>query len=142
MAAKDTVKRVARRPVGVVRRLVRRVFAPELTHLTADRDRLFHELGLAFESMTAAHKGIVDLQEEARSLRQRLDMTLLLAEANQVLAEANQARIQEYENGLLEARRLSLRVAELTDVVTEVVLPLHDRDIDREKLEKLAPDTL
>jgi hypothetical protein len=59
-----------------------------------------------------------------------------------LLAEANQARIQEYENGLLEARRLSLRVAELTDVVTEVVLPLHDRDIDREKLEKLAPDTL
>jgi hypothetical protein len=124
MTAKDTVKRVARRPVGVVRRLVRRAFAPKLTHLTADRDRLFHELGLAFESVTAAHKGIADLQQEARSLRQRLDMTLLLA-------EANQARIQEYENGLLEARRLSLRVAELTDVVTEVVLPLHDRNIDR-----------
>ena len=33
-----------------------------------------------------------------------------------------------------EARRLNVRLAELTDLVTEVVLPLHDREIDIERL--------
>ena len=42
---------------------------------------------------------------------------------------------------LHEARRLNLRIAELTDLVTELVLPLHDREIDPALLDRLRPDT-
>ena len=103
--------------------------------LRADRDRLFHELGLAFESVTAAHQGIADLQAEQRALRERLDMTLRLA-------ESAPPRLDVLEDGLHEARRLNLRVAELADVVAEVVLPLHDRDIDPAAIDRLRADTL
>lgn len=120
MAARDTVKSLLRRPV----RLARRAIFPGYETLRGDIDA-------AFQSVTAAHKGIADLQAEARALRERLDMTLLLAEANQ----------EEIRSGLLETRRHSLRVAELADVVTEIVLPLHDRDIDPEALERLSADT-
>ena len=123
MAARDTVKRVAR---GSGRR-VRRALFPDYENMRRD-------IALAFESVTAAHKGIADLQEEARSLRERLDMTLLLAEANVV-------EIREIREGLLETRRQSLRIAELADVVTEIVLPLHERDIDPEALKRLSADT-
>jgi len=58
-------------------------------------------------------------------------------------------RVQELENqvavlqeGLHEARRLNLRIAELTDLVTELVLPLHDREIDPAVLQRLRPDTV
>lgn len=80
-------------------------------------------------------QGIEDLQAEQRSLRERLDMTLKLA-------ESAPPRLDVLEEGLHEARRLNLRIAELTDVVTELVLPLHDREIDPEHLARLAPDTL
>ena len=103
--------------------------------LRADRDRLFTELGLAFESVTAAHQGIADLQAEQRALRERLDMTLRLA-------ESAPPRLDVLEDGLHEARRLNLRIAELTDVVAEVVLPLHDRDIDPAAIARLRADTL
>jgi hypothetical protein len=116
--------------------------APELDELVrsnaelrADRDRLFTELGLAFESVTAAHQGIADLQVEQRALRERLDMTLRLA-------ESAPPRLDVLEDGLHEARRLNLRIAELTDVVAEVVLPLHDRDIDPAAIDRLRADTL
>jgi hypothetical protein len=105
------------------------------TELRADRDRLFTELGLAFESVTAAHQGIADLQVEQRALRERLDMTLRLA-------ESAPPRLDVLEDGLHEARRLNLRVAELADVVAEVVLPLHDRDIDPAAIARLRADTL
>jgi len=124
MAARDTVKRVLDKPV----RRVRRALFPELEGLQRD-------IALAFESVTAAHKGIADLQVEQKALRDRLDQTLLLA-------EAHIPRLERLEDGLLEERRLNLRIAELTDVVTEIVLPLHDRDIDPKKLESLAADTL
>jgi hypothetical protein len=120
MAARDTVKGLAKRVHGVV---------------FPGHARLRRDLQQAFESVTAAHKGIADIQVEQRSLRARLDKTLLLAEANEV-------RVRDVELGLVEERRLNLRIAELTDLVTEVVLPLQDRDIDPEKLKNLAPDTL
>ncbi|MGY1773900.1 DUF6752 domain-containing protein [Blastococcus sp. SYSU D00813] len=141
MAARTAVKRVVTAPARRFRRVVRQGFVPEVerldalvTELTADRDRLFKELALAFESVTAAHKGIADLQVEQKALRDRLDATLLLA-------ESFIPRIEALDDGLLEARRQSLRIAELTDVVTEVVLPLHDRDIDPSAVAKLRPDT-
>lgn len=121
---------------------LREGIAPELDELVrsnaelrADRDRLFRELGLAFESVTAAHQGIADLQAEQRALRERLDTTLRLA-------ESAPPRLDVLEDGLHEARRLNLRVAELTDVVAEVVLPLHHRDIDPAAVERLRGDTL
>ncbi|MCA0146225.1 DUF6752 domain-containing protein [Blastococcus sp. LR1] len=134
MAARSTVKRLAGGPARRVRGLVQRAFVPQLAELMADRDRLNRELGLAFESVSAAHQGIADLQAEAKALRERLDMTLLLA-------EANQEEIRQVKAGLLETRRQSLRIAELADVVTEIVLPLHDRDIDPEALKRLSADT-
>lgn len=146
MAATTSLKRAVGRPVRGVRRVVQRVLFPQLgvelqdlrrlvDELAVDRDRLGSELGLAFESVSAAHRGIADIQEEQRALRERLDMTLLFA-------ESLVPRIEELDDGLLESRRLSLRIAELADVVTEVVLPLHDRDIDPARFEKLPADTL
>jgi hypothetical protein len=43
-------------------------------------------------------------------------------------------RVEILDADLDEARRLNVRLAELTDLVTEVVLPLHDREIDIERL--------
>lgn len=114
MAARDAMRRVAGAPV---RRLRRSLFP--------NYDDILRDIPLLFESVTAAHQGIADLQAETRAIRERLDEAL--------------PRLTE---GLLEERRLSLRLAELTDVVTEIVLPLHDRDIDPKALERLAPDTL
>lgn len=51
-------------------------------------------------------------------------------------------QIADFREGMHEARRLNLRVAELTDLVTELVLPLHDRQIDPSVLRRLRPDTL
>jgi hypothetical protein len=45
-----------------------------------------------------------------------------------------EARVEVLDADLDEARRLNVRLAELTDLVTEVVLPLHDREIDIERL--------
>lgn len=36
----------------------------------------------------------------------------------------------------------SARIAELTDIVTELVLPLHDREIDAERLRPVSAETL
>ena len=117
MAARDAVRRVA----GAPGRRRRRVGFPEYQNVLRDIPPLF-------ESVTAAHKGIADLQVETREIRERLDRV--------------EEVFPELPEGLLEARRLNLRLAELTDLVTELVLPLHDRDIDRTALERLAPDTL
>ena len=141
MAARDTMRRLVRSPA----RRMRRAWFPEYEDLLRDRDVLF-------ESVTAAHRGIADLQAAERALRERLDATLLLAESALPrmeglqhelgdLREALRNEVGELRSGLLEARRLNLRIAELTDVVTEIVLPLHDRDIDARKLDSLAADT-
>jgi hypothetical protein len=114
MAARDAMRRVAGAPV----RRLRRALFPHYENVLRD-------IPLLFESVTAAHKGIADLQVETREIRERLDEAL-----------------PRLSDGLLEERRLNLRLAELTDLVTELVLPLHDRDIDPKALERLAPDTL
>jgi hypothetical protein len=51
-------------------------------------------------------------------------------------------RLHYLDEGLIEARRLNVRIAELTDLVTEVVLPLHHRDIDASRFDALPPETL
>jgi predicted RNase H-like nuclease (RuvC/YqgF family) len=52
-------------------------------------------------------------------------------------------RIEELEQEVTEARRLNRRIAELTDVVQELLVPLADRDDERlrERLDRYA-DTL
>jgi hypothetical protein len=124
MAARDTMRRLVRGPLGRARAAI----FPEYRNLLRD-------VPLLFESVAAAHQGISDLQAEQRALRERLDMTL-------ELAESHLPRLAELEDAIFEARRLNLRIAELTDVVTELVLPLHDRDIDPAALQRLGADTL
>jgi predicted nuclease with TOPRIM domain len=55
--------------------------------------------------------------------------------------EGLRARVAELADGLHEQRRLQLRVAEVTDLVIELVLPLHDRQVDPAVLGRLRPDT-
>jgi predicted RNase H-like nuclease (RuvC/YqgF family) len=75
--------------------------------------------------------GVEELGQQVRSLEARLA----------TLDEFAQ-QLQGLQEGLREERRLSLRIAELTDLVTELVLPLHDREIDPAVLRSLRPDTL
>jgi chromosome segregation ATPase len=74
------------------------------------------------------------LREELAGLRDEVarlgDEVAALAAEREKLAE----RVEVLDSDLDEARRLNVRLAELTDLVTEVVLPLHDREIDIERL--------
>jgi len=142
MAATGAVKRLVRKPAKAFRRA-----------LFPDYEVVLRDIRLTFESLEAAHRGIADLQAETAALRSllheahlRLDeLHLRLGEAHLRIDEQN-GRLDEalprLSEGLLEERRLNLRIAELTDLVTEIVLPLHDRDIDPQHLQRLAPDTL
>ena len=94
---------------------LRRVIAPgalEVPGLTAELERLWSALA---ESETRFE------QAESR-------------------AAALEHRLHEAEKDLQEARRMNIRVAELTDVVTELVLPLHDRELDPAALLALRPE--
>ena len=107
---------------------VRRALAPaaleladQVARLTGDNDRL---------------------RERLDALEHRLgDAEARVAGAEERLA-ARDRELAELRDGLHESRRLNLRVAELTDLVTELVLPLHDREIDPGVLSRLRPDTL
>ena len=124
---------------GAVRRLVRGPAKAFRRALFPDYEVVLRDIRLAFDSLEAAHRGIADLQVETAALRSRLDEAhLRIDEAQGRLDEA----LPRLTEGLLEERRLNLRIAELTDLVTEIVLPLHDRDIDPKSLQRLAPDTL
>lgn len=128
MAATGAVKRLVRAPAKAFRKV-----------LFPDYEVVLRDIRQAFDSLEAAHRGIADLQVENAALRARLDEAhLRLDEEHGRLDEA----LPRLTDGLLEERRLNLRIAELTDLVTEVVLPLHDRDIDPQHLQRLAPDTL
>ena len=128
MAATGAVKRLVRGPAKAFRRA-----------LFPDYEVVLRNIRLTFDSLEAAHRGIADLQVETAALRSRLDEAHLRIDEAQGRLDGELPRLTE---GLLEERRLNLRIAELTDLVTEIVLPLHDRDIDPQSLQRLAPDTL
>ena len=92
------------------------------------RSALFPEYRALIADLPEAFR----LVDEARAAIDRIHQRL----------DALEARAETLEAGLHEARRLNLRIAELTDLVTEVVLPLHDRDIEGTRFASLAPDTL
>jgi hypothetical protein len=83
--------------------------------------------------------------DDVAALRDRLDAAerrLASFEQSRQQVEQLSRQVAGLEQDLHEARRLNLRVAELTDLVTELVLPLHDREIDPSALSRLCRDTL
>ncbi|TQN41514.1 hypothetical protein FHU33_0882 [Blastococcus colisei] len=117
MAAQHALKQVLRAPA----KRFRRSLVPEYEDLLADA--------------TTAREGISGLQTENRRLQSENRQL-------QDRVQALETRVARLDEELHESRRLNLRLAELTDVVSELVLPLHNRDIDRSKLDALAPDAL
>jgi chromosome segregation ATPase len=130
---------------ALVRRLaypLRRVVAPaalELRHQVAQLDAetaaLREETAVLHRRIEQLYAGLVEVREDVVALRTRAD------QVDGRLSSA-EVRNDELADGLEEARRLNLRVAELVDLVTELVLPLHDREIDPAVLGRLRPDTL
>lgn len=99
---------------------VRRVLVPEwvdilrdVAVLREDRDHLLDDVRVLRGDVAHLHREAAGLRAEIDELRRRAD-TL--------------------DGDVDEARRLSARLAEVTDLVTEVVLPLHDREIDAARL--------
>ncbi|MGY1917072.1 DUF6752 domain-containing protein [Blastococcus sp. SYSU DS0973] len=134
-----------RSPIAGPVRMVRRVLAPAALELEGE----LHEL--------RAQRGELErVRAEADHLRrQNEELQAGLADAQRRLAAVEEhvrgaegapgglaAEVAELNRALLQERRLHLRVAEIADLVTELVLPLHDRAIDPDVLRRLRPDTL
>jgi hypothetical protein len=97
--------------------------------------RLAHPVRRALAPAALELEGqVAQLRAEIAALQARADH----AEARMGLLDVRNGELSE---GLQEARRLNLRIAELTDVVTELVLPLHDREVGPAALRTLRPDT-
>ena len=126
----------------LVRRLaypLRRAVAPaalelqgRVEELSAETTTLREEVAALRARVEELTAGLAEIREDARSRAEHVDARFSAAEV----------RESELTDGLEEARRLNLRVAELVDLVTELVLPLHDREIDPAVLGRLRPDTL
>ena len=128
---------------------VRRALAPaalelpgRVAALTEENARL-RDLAQALEQRLGDAEGRI-----AAAGTRAADAEARLADAEARAADAErrtaalEEQLAELRDGLHESRRLNLRVAELTDLVTELVLPLHDREIDPAVLTRLRPDTL
>ncbi len=92
---------------------------------------------------------VAELAEENAGLRATVERLESQVHATEERLALTGSRVEElshqmadFREGMHEARRLNLRIAELTDLVTELVLPLHDRQIDPSVLRRLRPDTL
>ncbi|MGY1784013.1 DUF6752 domain-containing protein [Geodermatophilus sp. SYSU D00698] len=132
-----------RRSLAGPARVVRRVLAPaglELEGQLATLQQEFAELRAADAELRA------ELAHERERTQELTDRVARLEELVHGPAGSPEqglaAEVARVRDGLHEERRLHLRVAELTDLVTELVLPLHDRDIDPAALSSLRPDTL
>jgi hypothetical protein len=103
---------------------------------------------LAYPVRRAVAPGALEVQGLVAQLRGEIEglrgeVAALHARAGHIDARMDllDVRNGELTEGLQEARRLNLRIAELTDVVTELVLPLHDREVGPAALRTLRPDT-
>ena len=114
---------------------LRRAIAPgalEVPSVAAEVRQLRSDLARTEQRAERAEARVESLEQRAdraedavRALEQRLD------------------DFQAWVRGdLQESRRLNIRVAELTDVVTELLLPLHDRDLQPEAIRALRPEAL
>jgi Domain of unknown function (DUF6752) len=107
-------------PVRAAGGALRRVLVPEWIDLLRDvavlRDDRDHLLG----DVRVLRGEVGDLQRELGRLRADVDEL--------------RGRTEVLDGDVDESRRLSARLAEVTDLVTEVVLPLHDREIDASRL--------
>ena len=122
---------------ALVRRLVyplRRAVAPAALELREQLEALGAENAALHGRVEELTAGLAEVRQEAAVLRSRVDQV-------DARLSAAERRDDELTDGLEEARRLNLRVAELVDLVTELVLPLHDREIDPAVLGRLRPDT-
>jgi predicted RNase H-like nuclease (RuvC/YqgF family) len=130
----------------------RRALAPAALELRGQVESLTVRTDELRDGAAELHRGVDQLRSEADQLRRELGQArqelqevgalrsrVEEAERRVAAAEAHNAELRD---GLEESRRLNLRVAELVDVVTELVLPLHDREIDPAALGRLRPDTL
>ena len=132
-----------RRRLAAPVRVVRRVLAPAGLELEGQLASLRQELA----DLRAADD---EVRAELALERERAgELTGRLARLEEALGGPDGQSLRELASevtrlreGLHEERRLQLRVAELTDLVTELVLPLHDREIDPAALRRLRPDTL
>lgn len=154
------VSMLTRRPVRALGRRMRRVLVPERESVVAGIDELHRRLENLEAERIARQAELATLRETVREgleqaqrerwqvhLRtERLEIETLRVrerfDAGDTDPFALLARIEELEEGVHEARRLNIRIAELTDIVTELVLPLHDREIDAERLRPVSAETL
>lgn len=100
-------------PIMRVRELTGRVVTPEVGVLRDEVAELRTVLARQGDELAGLRDVVAGLEAE----RERLA-----------------SRVEVLDADLDEGRRLNVRLAELTDLVTEVVLPLHDREIDIERL--------
>lgn len=134
--------------VGRALYLLRRAAAPaaleaqaELPGLRAQLAELSGELATLRDRVAAAERRAADAEareeDRAQAWATRWAEARVAERLGELAAETGVLR-----DGLHESRRLNLRVAELTDLVTELVLPLHDRDIEPTVLATLRGDAL
>ncbi|MDL5154664.1 DUF6752 domain-containing protein [Actinomycetospora termitidis] len=103
-------------PVRVLGSAARRVLVPEWTAVLHDVEVLRSDRDNLLSDIRILRAELADLQQRADGLREE--------------SERLRGRVEALDVDIDEGRRLSARVAEVTDLVTEVVLPLHDREID------------
>lgn len=95
---------------------------------------------LAFPVRRVVAPAALELAGQVRRLTDEVNSLRSRAEAAEARLATLEGRAGELHEGLAESRRLNIRVAELTDVVTELLLPLHDREIDAAALRSLRPE--
>jgi hypothetical protein len=107
---------------------VRRAIVPEWVAVLRDVAVLREDRDHLLEDVRVLRGDVAHLSREVAGVRAELDEL--------------RGRADALDGDVDETRRLSARLAEVTDLVTEVVLPLHDREIDATRLrpEGTEPD--
>lgn len=121
---------------------LRRAIAPgalELPSVAAEVRQLRSDLAHAEQRAERAEARVESLEQRLSEQSERVDRAGDGVRALEQRLDEFQAWVR---GDLQESRRLNIRVAELTDVVTELVLPLHDRELQPEAIRALRPEPL